>query len=177
VAPYPGVVARRLGALLRPGADLPAVHIQRHHRRAEHLRRQRLPRHRRAAPHADYGRYCNGYCQLAREQADLAGALANAIIHGKTVIDLPGSNNNWEVDDATRKPKFIFSGYGVPLLKQIEEIHTAVKAAAGQSTVTLSDADRAAITQALVAAVPVRDRAGPQIATAVLDEQHRRDAA
>jgi hypothetical protein len=114
-----------------------------------------------------------GTANWPEQQADLAGALATAIIHGKTEVDLPGSNNNWEVDDATRKPKFIFSGYGVPVLKQIDEIHTAVKAGTGQSTVTLSAADKAEITQALAGLVPT----AAEIAKAVLDEQHRRDEA
>jgi hypothetical protein len=105
-----------------------------------------------------------GTANWTERQADLAGALANAIIGGKTVVDLPGSNDNWEVDDATRKPKFIFSGWTVPLLKHIEEIHTAVTGTASQSTVTLSDADRAAITQALAALVPTADQIADRIA-------------
>jgi hypothetical protein len=67
-------------------------------------------------------------------------------------------------------------GATVDIVKQVKQLATGLadlKAAAGQSTVTLSDADRAAITQALAGAVPTAE----QIATAVLDEQHRRDAA
>jgi hypothetical protein len=68
-------------------------------------------------------------------------------------------------------------GATVDIVKQVKQLATGLadlKAAAGQSTVTLSDADRAAITQALAGR---GGRAAEQIATAVLDEQHRRDAA
>jgi hypothetical protein len=67
-------------------------------------------------------------------------------------------------------------GAAVEIVRQVKELAAGLadlKAASGQSTVTLSDADRAAITQALAGAVPTAE----QIATAVLDEQHRRDAA
>jgi hypothetical protein len=72
-------------------------------------------------------------------------------------------------------------GATVDIVKQVKQLSVdlaALKAAAGQSTVTLSDADRAAITQALAGLVPDALAAlVPQIAKAVLDEQHRRDEA
>jgi hypothetical protein len=52
-------------------------------------------------------------------------------------------------------------GATVDIVKQVKQLATGLadlKAAAGQSTVTLSDADRAEITQALAALVPT---AGP----------------
>jgi hypothetical protein len=63
---------------------------------------------------------------------------------------------------------------GNPLWDLLRRLDTNVaKAATGQATVTLSDADRAAIVQALAGLVPT----AAEIATAVLDEQHRRDEA
>jgi hypothetical protein len=65
------------------------------------------------------------------------------------------------------------------LIDTLKRIDTnAAKAATGQAAVTLSDADRTAITQALIAAVPdALAELIPRIAEAVLDEQHRRDEA
>lgn len=68
--------------------------------------------------------------------------------------------------------------FGVPakldaLATKLAEVDGKVGAAAA---VSLSDADRAAIVTALAGLVPTPPTAA-QIATAVLDEQHRRDAA
>jgi hypothetical protein len=58
-------------------------------------------------------------------------------------------------------------GATVDIVKQVKQLATGLadlKAAAGQSTVTLSDADRAEITQALAALVPTADQIADRIA-------------